>query len=322
MLKILRVAIGCAVLATQTVSLAFAQAWPSRPIRMVVPFAPGGSTDLTARVMAENLRPVLGQTIVIDNRPGAAGTIAGDIVAKAPPNGYTFLVASATLLANQSLYKNLPYNFITDLAPVIETHSSTNVLIVNPKVPVTTLADFIAFVKSGKNKVNYGTAGLGSSQHLAGALFNNMVSGHMVPVPYKGGAPAVTDLMAGAIEAVFAPLIEALPFIKTGAVKPLAVCGLKRSPLLPNVPPISDSLPGYQSTSWGGIMAPAKTPVEIVNRMNEALLKVLSQPNVRTHFAESDKEIVGSSPAEFKKFIAAEAGRLREQVRISGVTLD
>ena len=322
MLKILTVAIGCAVLATQTVSLAFAQAWPSRPIRMVVPFAPGGSTDLTARVMAENLRPVLGQTIVIDNRPGAAGTIAGDIVAKAPPNGYTFLVASATLLANQSLYKNLPYNFITDLAPVIETHSSTNVLIVNPKVPVTTLADFIALVKSGKNKVNYGTAGLGSSQHLAGALFNNMVSGHMVPVPYKGGAPAVTDLMAGAIEAVFAPLIEALPFIKTGAVKPLAVCGPKRSPLLPNVPPISDSLPGYQSTSWGGIMAPAKTPADIVNRMNEALLKVLSQPNVRTHFVESDKEIVGSSPAEFRKFIAAEAERLREQVRISGVTLD
>src|SRR5690242_1393933 len=233
MLKIVTLAI---VLATQSVSLAFAQAWPSRPIRMVVPFAPGGSTDLTARVMADNLRPVLGQTIVIDNRPGAAGTIAGDIVAKAPPNGYTFLVASATLLANQSLYKNLPYDFITDLAPVIQTHSSTNVLVVNPKVPVNNLSDFIAFVKSGKNKVNYGTAGHGSSQHLAGALFNHMVNGNMVPVPYKGGAPAVTDLMAGAIEAVFAPLIEALPFIKTGAVKPLAVCGLKRSPLLPNVP--------------------------------------------------------------------------------------
>jgi tripartite-type tricarboxylate transporter receptor subunit TctC len=140
----------------------------------------------------------------------------------------------------------------------------------------------------------------------------------MVPVPYKGGAPAVTDLMAGAIEAVFAPLIEALPFIKSGAVKPLGVCGPRRSALLPNVPPISDLLPGYQSTSWGGIMAPARTPAEIVNTMNAALVKVLNQPNVRTHFVESDKELVGSSPAEFKQFIATEAERLRAQVRISG----
>jgi tripartite-type tricarboxylate transporter receptor subunit TctC len=323
MLRILTAAIGGVLLLAQSAFPVFAaDAWPSRPIRMIVPFAAGGSTDLTARVMAENLRPVLGQTIVIDNRPGAAGTIAGDTVAKATPNGYTFLVASATLLANQSLYKNLPYDFVADLAPVTQTHSSTNVLVVNPKVPVNTLPDFIAYVKSGKNRVNYGTAGHGSSQHLAGALFNQMVSGNMVQVPYKGGAPAVTDLMAGAIEVVFAPLIEALPFIKSGAIKPLAVCGVKRSPLLPNVPPISDLLPGYQSTSWGGIMAPAKTPPDIVNKMYEAMVKVLNQPNVRTHFAEADKEVVGSSPAEFKQFIAADGERLRAQVRISGAKLD
>lgn len=317
MSRILTAAIG-ALIMMQAVPPALAQAWPSRPIRMVVPFAAGGSTDLTARVVAESLRPVLGQTLVIDNRPGAAGTIAGEIVAKSVPNGYTFLVASATLLANQNLYKNLPYDFVADLAPVTQTHSSTNVLVVNPKVPVNTLADFTAYVKSGKNKVNYGTAGHGSSQHLAGALFNHMVSGNMVQVPYKGGAPAMTDLMTGAIEVIFAPLIEALPFIKSGAVKPLGVCGLKRSPLLPNVPAISDLLPGYQSTSWGGIMAPAKTPPDIVNKMHEAVAKVLSQPNVRTHFAEADKEIVGSSPTEFKLFIAADAERLKTQVRISG----
>ena len=167
-------------------SPALAQTWPTRPIRMVVPFVAGGSTDLTARVIAENLRPVLGQTIVIDNRPGAAGTIAGDIVAKSPPNGYTFLVASATLLANQSLYKNLPYDFVTDLTPVIQTHSSTNVLVVNQKVPVSNLPEFIAYVKSGKYRVNYGTAGHGSSQHLAGALFNHMVSGNMVTGALQG----------------------------------------------------------------------------------------------------------------------------------------
>jgi len=319
MLKVLTSAIGCALFLMQAASPALAQAWPSRPIRMIVPFAPGGSTDITARVFAENLRPLLGQTVVIDNRPGASGTIAGDTVAKAQPNGYTFLVASATLLANQSIHKNLPYDFVADLAPVIQTHSSTNVLVVNPKVPVNTLPEFIAYVKSGKYPVNYGTAGHGSSQHLAGALFNHMVGGNMVQVPYKGGAPAVTDLVGGAIETVFAPLIEVLPFIKSGAIKPLGVCGLKRSPLLPAVQPISDLLPGYQSTSWGGIMAPAKTPPDIVNRMNAAMVKVLSQPNVRTHLAEGDKEPVGSSAAEFRKFIATDAERLRTQVKVSGV---
>ena len=322
MLKRLTTVLGCVLLLAQAASPAFAQAWPSKSIRMVVPFVAGGSTDLTARVLAENLRPVLGQTLVIDNRPGAAGTIAGDTVAKAAPNGYTFLVASATLLANQSLYKNLPYDFIADLTPVVQTHSSTNVLVVNAKVPVKNAPEFIAYVKSGKYRVNYGTAGHGSSQHLAGALFNHMVGGNMVMVPYKGGAPAVTDLVAGAIESVFAPLIEALPFIKSGAIKPLAVCGLKRSPLLPDVPPMADFIPGYQSTSRGGIMEPAKTPTDLVNKMNAAVVKVLNQPNVRAHFAEGDKEPVGSSPAEFKQFIAAEAVRLRKQVEISGAKME
>jgi tripartite-type tricarboxylate transporter receptor subunit TctC len=315
-------AIGCALFTMQVAQSAFAQAWPSRPIRMVVPFVAGGSTDLTARIVAENLRPVLGQTVVIDNRPGAAGTIAADIVAKSPPNGYTFFTASATQLANQHIYKNLTYDFITDFAPVVQTHASTNVLVVNQKVPVSTAPEFIAYAKSGKNRVNYGTAGHGSSQHLAGALFNHMVGGNMVMVPYKGGAPAVTDLVGGAIEAVFAPLIEALPFIKSGQLRPLAVCGLKRSPLLPNIPPMADFLPGYQSSSWGGIMAPAKTPPEIVNKMNAAVIQVLNQPNVKTHFAEGDKETVGGTPADFKKFIATENVRLREQVRISGAKGD
>ena len=321
-MRIFAIAIGFALLLLQAVSPAFAQAWPSRPIRMVVPFVAGGSTDLTARVVAENLRPLLGQTVIIDNRPGAAGTIAADIVAKAPPNGYTFLTASATQLANQSIYKSLPYDFIKDLAPVVQTHSSTNVLVVHAKVPVSTVPEFIAFVKSGKRQVNYGTAGHGSSQHLAGALFNHMVGANMVMVPYKGGAPAVTDLIGGAIESVFAPLIEALPFIKTGALKPLAVCGLKRSPLLPNVPPMADFLPGYQSSSWGGILAPARTPPEIVNKLNAAVVQVLNLPHVKTHFFEGDKETVGGTPGDFRKFIATEAVRLSTQVKISGAKPD
>jgi tripartite-type tricarboxylate transporter receptor subunit TctC len=221
-----------------------------------------------------------------------------------------------------SLYKNLPYDFLVDLAPVSQTYNSTNVLVVNPKLPVSTLGEFIAYVKSGKYAVNYGSAGYGSSQHLAAALFNHMVAGNMVHVPYKGGAPAVVDLIGGTIQTVFAPLIEALPHINAGTIKALGVCGVKRSSLVPAAPPIADFLPGFQSTSWSGIFAPANTPADIVNKLNEAIVKVLSQPNVRAHFAESDKEPVGNSPAEFRQFIATDAERLRMQVRISGAKLD
>ncbi len=306
----------------QTGAKGTGSSWPTSPIRLVVPFAAGGSTDITARVLAENLRPVLGQTVVVDNRPGAAGSIAGDIVAKATPNGYTILVASATLVANMSLYKNLPYNFLTDLAPVSQTYNSNNALVVNPKVPVSNLAEFIAYVKSGKNAVNFGSAGHGSSQHLAAALFNHMVAGNMVHVPYKGGAPAMIDLVGGSTQAIFSPLIEALPHINAGSIKALGLCGVRRSPLLPNVPLISDVLSGYQSTSWSGIFVPARTPADIVNKLNAAILKVLSQPNVRAHFAEGDKEPVGNSPAEFKQFIATDAERLRMQVKVSGARMD
>jgi tripartite-type tricarboxylate transporter receptor subunit TctC len=298
-----------------------ADTWPSRPIKLVVPFSPGGSTDITARVLADGLRPVLGQTVLVENRPGASGNIAGDAVAKSAPDGYTFLVSSATLVVNISLYKNLPYDYVQDLAPVSQTHFSTNVLVVSPNLPVANLAEFIAYVKSGK-PVNYGTAGLGSSQHLAAALFNNMVAGNMVHVPYKGGAPATTALLGGEIQAIFAPLIEVLPHIRAGTIKVLGVCGKKRSPLVPDVPMISDVLPGYEMTSWNGILAPAKTPADIVNKLSEAIVKVLNQPSVKAHFAEADKEQVGSSPAEFKQFIATEVERLRMQVRISGAKVD
>ncbi len=204
---------------------------------------------------------------------------------------------------------------------VSQTHFSTNVLVVGPNLPLANLAQFIAHVKSGQ-PVNYGTAGLGSSQHLAAALFNSMVGGKMVHIPYKGGAPATIALLGGEIQAIFAPLIEVLPHIRSGAIKALGVCGKKRSPLVPEAPMISELLPGYEMTSWNGILAPAKTPADIVNRMSGAIVKVLNQPSVKAHFAEADKEQVGSSPAEFKRFIATEVERLRMQVRISGAKVD
>ena len=323
MLRMLTAVVGSVfMLAQTTYSAHAADTWPGRPIRWVVPFSPGGSTDITARVLAEGLRPLLGQTVLVDNRPGAAGNIAAELVAKSTPDGYTYLVSSATMAANMSLYKNLRYDFMRDYAHVSQAFASSAVLVVHPSVPVANLAEFIAHVKSGKQTVNYGTAGHGSSQHLAAALFNHMVAGNMVHVAYKGGAPAATALLSGEINAIFAPLIEVLPHIRAGSIKALAVCGTKRSALLPNAPPIGDLLPGYQSSSWGGISAPAGTPAAIVNKLSAALVKTLSQPTVKTHMAEADKEPVGSTPAEFTKFILADIERLRMQVKISGAKVD
>lgn len=315
-------AIGYALLLLQVAFPVFADTWPSRPIKLVVPYPPGGSTDVTARVIAENLRPLLGQSVVIDNRPGAGGNIGADAVAKSAPDGYTFLMATSTHVTNMSLYKNLPYDFVQDLMPVSQTAFIPNVLVVGPNLPVSNLAEFIAYVKSGKYALNYGTAGNGSSQHLSSALFNSMVGGNMMHVPYKGGAPATADLLAGQIQVYFGPLVEVLPHIRGGKVKALGITTRKRSPLLPDVPAIGEVLPGYEVALWNGILAPARTPADIVNKLNEAIVKVLNQPEVRARLAEQGSEPVGNSPAEFKQFIAAEVDKWRSLVRISGAKVE
>jgi tripartite-type tricarboxylate transporter receptor subunit TctC len=315
-------AFGCALLLAQIAFPAVADTWPTRPIKLVVPYPPGGSTDVTARVIADGLRPLLGQSVVIDNRPGAGGNIGAEAVAKSAPDGYAFLMATSTHVTNMSLYKNLPYDFVQDLVPVAQTAFIPNVLVVGQSLPVSNLAEFIAYVKSGQHPVNYGTAGNGSSQHLSSALFNSMVQGNMVHVPYKGGAPATADLLAGQIQAYFGPLVEVLPHIRGGKVKALGITTKKRSPLLPEVPAIGEVLPGYEVALWNGILAPAKTPADIVNKLNEAIVKVLNQPDVKARFAEQGSEPVGSSPAEFKQFIAGEVGKWKELVRISGAKID
>jgi tripartite-type tricarboxylate transporter receptor subunit TctC len=314
--------IGCALLLLQLGFPAFAQTWPSKPVKLVVPYPPGGSTDVTARVVADSLRSLLGQTVLIDNRPGAGANIGADAVAKSAPDGYTFLMATSTHVTNMSLYQNLPYDFVQDLAPVGQVAFIPNVLVISPNLPVGNLAEFIAYVKSGKSTVNYGTAGNGSSQHLSAALFNSMAAGSMVHVPYKGGAPATADLLAGQIQAYFGPLVEVLAHIRAGKVKALGITTKKRSPLLPEVPTINEALPGYEVALWNGILAPAKTPADIVSKLNEAVVKVLSLPEVKARLAEQGSEPVGNSPAEFRQFIAAEVGKWKELVRISGAKIE
>lgn len=322
MLKNVIKVIACVLLLLQAAFPAFGDTWPSRPIRLVVPYPPGGGTDVTARVIAEALRPLLGQTVVVDNRAGAAGNIGADLVAKSAPDGHTFFMATSTQVTNMSLYKNLAYDFVRDLEPVSQITFQPNMLVVSPAVPVGNLAEFIAYVKSDKHAVNYGSAGNGSASHLSAALFNSMVEGHMVHVPYKGGAPAAADLLAGQIQAYFAPLVEVLPYIRAGKVKALGITTKNRSPLFPEVPTISELLPGYEIALWNGILGPAKTPADIVNKLNAAIAKVMNQPEIKTRFADQGSEPVGNSPEEFKRFIATEVDKWGALVRISGAKIE
>jgi tripartite-type tricarboxylate transporter receptor subunit TctC len=310
----------CAALLLSTCA-AFAQSdWPQRPLILVVPLSAGGSTDSTARLIAQKLKDELGQPVIIENRVGAGGNIGAQFVVNSAPDGYTLLMATSTLAANMTLYKNMSFDIQKDLAPVSQISFIPNVLMVNQDLPVKTLGEFVTLVR--QKEVNYGSAGNGTSQHLSGALFNSMVHGKMVHVPYKGGAPANMDLIAGHIQLVFSPLVEVLPFIETGKLRPLGVTTKARSPRLPNLPAIDESLPGFDVALWNGILAPAKTPPAVIAKLYAAVHKVMQNPEVLKTFAEQGTNPVGSTPAEFKQLIAAEVPKWARLVKLSGAELN
>ena len=317
--------IGASALALLCVAAtaASAQNWPNRPLKLVVAFAAGGSTDATARLLAQKLTERLGQPVVVENRPGAGGNIGSESVAKAEADGYTLIMATSTTHAtNPSLYKNLPFDPIRDFAPVSLTAYIPNVLVVNPSVPANDLGAFVAFVKSNPGKVNYGSAGSGSSQHLAGALFATMAGAPMTHVPYRGGAPAMNDLLGGHVQAVFAPLVEALAHIQSGKLKALGVTTLRRSPLLPEVPTIGESIAGYEVTLWNGILAPAGTPAPVLAKLHAEIVAALASDDVKAQLATQGSEPVGSSPQEFAAFLRAEGPKWAKLVEISGAKVD
>ena len=297
-----------------------AQAWPSGPVTIVVPFAPGGSTDIAARLLAQHLPARLGQSVVVVNRSGGTGVIGNGSVATARPDGQTFLFGSGSLAAGPSLIKTLPYDTANDFAPVSQLTAISNILVVHPSVPAKNVREFVDYVKANPGKVNYGSAGPGSLQHVAGALFQKQIGGQMVHVAYKGGAPANADLVAGHVQAMFGPIVELLPFVKAGSVRVLGVTSAKISPVFPDAPPISADVPGYEIGTWHGMFAPKGTPPAIVNGMNKAVVSVLSDPAVRTRLLELGLEPVGSSPAEFSGFFQSEIKRWKELVQISGAT--
>jgi tripartite-type tricarboxylate transporter receptor subunit TctC len=325
MLRIFKQTILAAALATYAAAAVSADAWPSNVIKLVVTFPPGGSTDVTARLIAEKLRTELGRAVIVDNKPGAGGNIGAEFAAKAPADGYTLLMATSSHVTNRTLYKNLPYDFVQDFAPVSRIAFVPNMLVVNPsQIRAANLAEFIKFVKdgSGKTRLNYGTGGNGTSHHLATALFNSMVGVEMEHVPYKGGAPAASALMGNQVQVLFAPLIEVLGFIESGKLKGLGVTTRQRSSLYPDIPAIGEMLPGYEVALWNGIVIPAATPADIVGKLSSAIVKSLGQADIKQRLAEQGSDPAGTSPAEFKQFIAGEVGKWAKLVQISGAKVD
>jgi tripartite-type tricarboxylate transporter receptor subunit TctC len=296
--------------------------WPTRPIRIIVGFAAGGSTDVTARIVAQALSERLGQSVIVENRPGAGGNIGAEAVAKAEPDGCTLLLATnGTLAANPSLFKTLPFNVKKDFAPIALTAFVPNLLVVNPSVPATNLADFIAYAKANPGKLNFGSSGNGTSLHIAGELFNVLAGVNMTHVPYRGGALALTDLLAGQIQLMFEPVVEVIEQVRAGKVRALGVTTVKRSALLPDVPTIAESLPGYEITGWNGLLAPAATPSDIITRLNRATDEALHSSAVREKLAEQGSEPAGGTPAEFGAFLDSELIKWKKLVEISGATV-
>ena len=297
-------------------------AWPAKPIRMIVGFAAGGSTDVTARIVAQALSERLGQPVVVENRGGAGGNIGAEAAAKADPDGYTLLMAtSSTFAANPNLYKSLPFDVRKDFAPITVTAFIPNLLVVNPSVPANSVAELIAYLKANPDKLNFASAGNGTSQHLSGELFNSLAGVRMTHVAYRGGAPAVTDLLSGQVQVTFAPLVEVIQQVRAGKLKALGITTAKRSPLLPEVPTILESLPGYEVALWNGLLAPANTPPDIIDRVNRAAIEALRSPEVKAKLAEQGSEPVGNTPAEFRAFIESELVKWRRLVEISGATV-
>lgn len=317
MLKlILKSTVTAAMLAG--VASASAGAWPEQPVTLVVAVAPGGSTDTTARLLAEKLQSQLGQPVIVENRAGAGGNIGAAYVANAKPNGYTLLMTTSTLTANVSLYKQMPFDVEKDLVPVAGVARIPNVLTVSNDLPVSNLKGFIAYVHQAKGLVNYGSAGSGTSQHLSGALLNSMLHTEMVHVPYKGGAPANMGLMGGQVQAVFSPLVEVLPYIESGRLRALGVTTKKRSLRLPDVPAVDEELPGFSVELWNGVFAPAGTPPQVIKRLSVAIENVLNDPQVQMVFASQGSTPVKGSPEVFKAFVADEIVKWGKLVALSG----
>ena len=304
-------------------SFSIGQTYPSRPIRLIVPFPPGGSNDIVARMVATQLGERLGQQVVIDNRGGAGGVLGTDLAAKSPPDGYTLLLISVAYAFGPALYKNLPYDPERAFAPVGILGSGAAALTVHPSLPVSTVRELIALAKAKPGALNYASAGVGSLQHLACALFMIQAGIDVVHVPYKGGGPAMADVIGGQAQIVMPSLIQVVPHIKSGRLRVLGTSGARRSAVLPDVPTIAESgVPGYEAHNWWGLLAPAGTPAPVMQKLHSDLTRVLASRETEKRFETEGAEVVRMTPAEFGRFISAELVKWSRVAREVGITAE
>jgi len=298
------------------------QAWPNRPIRMIVPFATGGGTDIQARLFSVKLQPLLGQQIIVDNRTGAGGNIGAELVAKSPPDGYTVLFQSASLAVNASLYRKLNYNAIRDLAPVMLVSSTPLILVIHPSVPAKNVKELVALAKSRPGVFNFGSNSTGTTSHLSAELLKTMTGTTMTHIPYKGAGQAVIALASGEIDMLFTTIIAALPHINSGRMRALAVTTLKRAPSMPNLPTVDETLKGFESDNWYGLFFPAKTPAAIITRFHTEMSKVLTDPDVRKLMENQGAVPLGSSPEEMSAYLQREIEKYAKLIQASGARAD
>ena len=297
--------------------------YPVRPLRIIVPQSAGGSTDLVARLVAQKLTDALGQTVVVDNRPGAGSIIGTDLVAKANPDGYTLLVVASSITLNPTLHKNLPFDPIHDLAPISQLSAFPNMLVVHPAVPVKSVQELIAYAKANPGKLNYGSSGAATGTHLSAELFKLMTGVQMVHVPYKGGAPAVTALLGGQVQLNFATLPSVLPHVKSGRLRALGVTTTKRSPAAPEVPTIAEAgVPGYDHAPWNGMLAPARTPKAVIARLNGEVAKATHTAEMKSVLLQEGAEPVGNTPEAFGTIIREETAKWAKVIRAAGIEAD
>jgi len=303
-------------------SSAWAQQYPDRAVKWIVPYPPAGTTDVIARIIAPPLSEILGQQVIVENRPGGGNNIGVDAVVKSPPDGYTMLLVNPANGINTTLYKSLPFNFIRDIAPVAGIIRSPNVMVVPPNFPANSVAEFLAYCKNNVSKINMASSGSGTSVHMSGELFKSMTGCNMLHVPYKGAGPALVDLMGNQVQVLFDNLPSSAGHIKSGRLKALAVTSEKREPSLPNIQTVGETIPGYEATAWFGVGMPRGTPPDIVNKMNAAINKVMSNPKIRERLAELGGVPITGTPADFGKIIQAETDKWAKVVKFSGASAE
>jgi len=319
--QFLHLAAGAAALLAMS-RVGAAQAYPSRPIHVIVPFPPGGGTDLTARLMGQWLSERLGQPFIIENRPGGNSNIATEVVVRAPPDGYTLLAVDSSPAINATYYNKLNFDFIRDIAPVASIAGQTQIMEVNPSVPAKTVPEFIAYAKANPGKLNMASFGNGNISHVCGELFKMMTGVNMLHVPYRGAGPALADLLGGQVQVCFGGVISAIEYIRAGRLRALAVTTASRLEALQDIPSLSEFLPGYEATDWKGIGMPRNTPPEIIDKLNKEINAGLAGPKLKARFAELGSPVLPGSPTDFGKLIIQDTEKWAKVVKFAGIKAD